>query len=390
MKSITIVGGGLAGLTLGIGLRPRGVPVKIVEAAHYPRHRVCGEFISGRGLITLERLGLLPALYEAGARPAHTVAFYNRLATTGTLPLPSEALCCGRFQLDATLAKEFRKLGGTLVEGTRWQGPFAKEGVIRATGRRLQPDANGWRWFGLKVHARRIVLDADLELHFLSNGYVGLCQLEDGKINICALLRSRSALPNLRRPWPSEFRGAAGSALAARLSHAEFDDSSFCSIAGLPFGSLTTTRSRRRKEALTLFGSRISDLGFGEANLVTPAAAKAETSPHAFASERGVEMECSIGDALGMIAPMTGNGMSMALESAELALEPLKHYSDGTLPWQETQALIQARCRSMFSHRLNVAAWLHSAVFREALRSVMIQLLSRCPRLLRFLFSHTR
>jgi NADPH-dependent 2,4-dienoyl-CoA reductase/sulfur reductase-like enzyme len=41
-KSITIVGGGLAGLTLGIGLRQRSVPVTIQEAANYPRHRVCG------------------------------------------------------------------------------------------------------------------------------------------------------------------------------------------------------------------------------------------------------------------------------------------------------------------------------------------------------------
>jgi 2-polyprenyl-6-methoxyphenol hydroxylase-like FAD-dependent oxidoreductase len=48
-KPITIVGGGLAGLTLGIGLRRRGVPAALWEAGHYPRHRVCGEFICGRG-----------------------------------------------------------------------------------------------------------------------------------------------------------------------------------------------------------------------------------------------------------------------------------------------------------------------------------------------------
>ena len=56
-KPITIIGGGLAGLTLGIGLRQREVPVTIWEAGNYPRHRVCGEFISGNGQAVLERLG---------------------------------------------------------------------------------------------------------------------------------------------------------------------------------------------------------------------------------------------------------------------------------------------------------------------------------------------
>ena len=73
IKRITVVGGGLAGLSLGIGLRQRGVPVTVREAGHYPRHRVCGEFISGNGPAVLERLGLLPRFEQAGAFRARTV-----------------------------------------------------------------------------------------------------------------------------------------------------------------------------------------------------------------------------------------------------------------------------------------------------------------------------
>src|SRR5438094_531139 len=72
MKPITIIGGGLAGLTLGIGLRRQGVPVALFEAGHYPRHRVCGEFISGRGQAALQRLGLARLLLEQGAIAART------------------------------------------------------------------------------------------------------------------------------------------------------------------------------------------------------------------------------------------------------------------------------------------------------------------------------
>ena len=59
VKPITIVGGGLAGLALGVALRRNDVPVSVIEAGHYPRHRVCGEFISGEGLRVLDGLAVL-------------------------------------------------------------------------------------------------------------------------------------------------------------------------------------------------------------------------------------------------------------------------------------------------------------------------------------------
>jgi 2-polyprenyl-6-methoxyphenol hydroxylase-like FAD-dependent oxidoreductase len=77
-KRITIVGGGLAGLTLGIALRQREVAVTICEAGHYPRHRVCGEFISGRGQATLARLGMSKLINESGAVSAQTAAFFRQ------------------------------------------------------------------------------------------------------------------------------------------------------------------------------------------------------------------------------------------------------------------------------------------------------------------------
>jgi 2-polyprenyl-6-methoxyphenol hydroxylase-like FAD-dependent oxidoreductase len=63
--SILIAGGGLAGLSLGIALQSRGVSVTLHEASTYPRHRVCGEFISGVGDETLGALGIPDCLNDA-------------------------------------------------------------------------------------------------------------------------------------------------------------------------------------------------------------------------------------------------------------------------------------------------------------------------------------
>src|SRR6266568_3721640 len=119
VKPITIVGGGLAGLTLGIGLRQHGIPVTLSEAGHYPRHRVCGEFISGRGQETLARLGLRETLEQAGAVNADTAAFFSASRSTGPRPLPAQAICLSRFTLDTSLAEKFHELGGELLEGQR-------------------------------------------------------------------------------------------------------------------------------------------------------------------------------------------------------------------------------------------------------------------------------
>src|ERR1017187_5908771 len=100
-KTITIVGGGLAGLTLGIGLRQREVPVKIFEAGNYPRHRVCGEFISGNGQAVLDRLGLLARFEQAGAVRARTALFVCGTSRSPIRQLAAPALCLSRLAMDA-------------------------------------------------------------------------------------------------------------------------------------------------------------------------------------------------------------------------------------------------------------------------------------------------
>ena len=106
---ITVVGGGLAGLTLGVALRQRGVPVTLYEAGSYPRHRVCGEFICGRGIDVLHTLGLYPKFVAAGAVEARSAAFCEEARRYRPKALPRVGLCLSRHAMDRLLAEEFQR-----------------------------------------------------------------------------------------------------------------------------------------------------------------------------------------------------------------------------------------------------------------------------------------
>jgi flavin-dependent dehydrogenase len=343
-KTITIVGGGLAGLTLGIGLRQRGIPAMVWEAGDYPRHRVCGEFISGRGQGALTRLGLREKILGAGAIPARTTAFFSETAASRICELAEPAWSISRFVLDELLAREFRQLGGELREKERWRGAEFSEGVMRASGRRAQPVANGWRWFGLKVHARNVPLAADLEMHVSPASYLGMSRLANGEVNICGLFRRPANAAEPAAAWQEALRGAIGSPRHERLRNAVFDESSFCSVAGLSLAP-------RRAAALA---------------------------------------ECSVGDAITMIPPVTGNGMSMAFESAEMSIAPLADYSDGKLSWTEARQTIARRCDEAFARRLAWADRLQRMMFMPRLQTALVLFVPRCQWLWRLLLERTR
>lgn len=343
---IIIVGGGLAGLTLGIGLRQRGVPVTIQEAGDYPRHRVCGEFVSGGGQAVLERLGLLADLHKAGAVYARTAMFAGGAGQSPIRRLPSPALCLSRHTMDALLAKTFQQLGGDLRVLSRWTAIDCGEGVVLATGRRAQSTENGARWFGVKAHvsdASRVSLQADLEMHLSPNGYVGVSRINDGQLNVCGLFRARASHrhPESRAEW---LRGPVNSLLRERLGAVEFEPRSFCSVAGLQL------KPQR-------------------------ASAKAE---------------CRIGDALTMTPPVTGNGMSMAFESAEMAIAPLAAYSRGQLTWAQAQGEIAFACDAAFSRRLAWARLLQWMMVSPLLQRGFGKFLLRSEWLWEWMFERTR
>jgi menaquinone-9 beta-reductase len=303
-RAIKIVGGGLCGLSLGIALRRRGVPVTLHEAGRYPRHRVCGEFISGVRREVLETLGLEDIL-QTGVSQESTV-WYHGSRRVLVAKLPERALGISRWVLDHALQLRFQEVGGVLVERSRVTSGNP-EGQVWCCGR---VPARG-QWIGLKCHVRGMDVEADLEVHLGRNGYVGAARVGDGRVNVCGLFRVDRSLAG--QDVLSAYLEAGGlSVLARRMSVASVDESSRAAVAGFCLG-------RQPKEVGRL----------------------------------------ALGDAWGMIPPFTGNGMSMAFESAELALDPLSRYADGMTDWNEAEKCIERQLRIKFSRRLLGSQILH-------------------------------
>jgi 2-polyprenyl-6-methoxyphenol hydroxylase-like FAD-dependent oxidoreductase len=198
--------------------------------------------------------------------------------------------------------------GGQLRTQTRAHAPDLRPGLVCTTGRRR----SGSAWLGLKIHARNLSLERDLELHLGHGAYIGLTKVEGERVNLCGLFPRRELSARGPELIIAHLRAANLDGLADRLAGADFDHESFSAVAAVGF-----------------------DRHF------PPAAGLA------------------LGDAAAMIPPFTGNGMAMAFESAAHALGPLVLYCHGSLDWPTAAQTIQAALRRHFRLRLAAAGLLH-------------------------------
>lgn len=298
-RPITIAGGGLAGLSLGIALRERGADVTLHEAGSYPRHRVCGEFLSGVSDQTLDRLGISGDV--ANAVSLRSSCWFNHAGSLGEVALSGRGI--SRRLLDDRLQKRFTALGGNLVTESRIQ---PGEGVVWAAGRMRRPSP----WIGLKCHVQGMELTHDLEMHVGASGYAGLARIEGGLVNLCGLFHAGSASGKGVDLLLGCLRSGGLHRLAKRIGDAIPDQESFCGVAGFRFG-------------------------------------------------RGTSGSFSIGDAALMIPPFTGNGMSMALEAADQSVQPAMEFVTGRISWAEASARSTAAQRRHFRRRMMIASLIH-------------------------------
>jgi flavin-dependent dehydrogenase len=321
---VNIAGGGIAGLALGLALRREGVPVVLSEAGTYPRHRLCGEFLSGAGAEEFAALG-------AGDLLEHSVPLTDTAWFCGDRPvfrreLPEPAHGISRWRLDAALAGRFTALGGELRCEQRISAPPQAEGWVMATGR-VRTDAG--RWFAQKEHYQNLPVTAGLEMHLGRGGYAGLARVDDGVVNVCALLPAATG----RMPataLPDRLRACGLNELAARLESASPVAFSRCGVARFGTGWQPQRDGR-----------------------------------------------LCIGDHCAIIPPFAGHGLSMAIFAALEAAPLLAAWSAGRLAWRNAVQSVQAALRRKFLVRLRWAARLHPVLLHPAGHGIIRFLASR-------------
>jgi flavin-dependent dehydrogenase len=383
---VTVIGGGPAGLSAAIALAGRGLRVLVAEAKTYPHDKLCGEFLSPECAGLLEALGLAHALRALDAAPIETACLTAPDGTAWETRLPGMAWGLTRRALDAALAEQARAAGaevrtgcavidlsGSLEAGytlhTRLRGGRVGEvharAVIAAHGKRAALDAALGRRFlrqpqpfvALKAHFRGPALPGRIELHGFPGGYCGLSEFEprageSGRAaNVCLLVRAEV--------FSAAADGAAGPERVAAF--------------------LAWMRAQNpRLEAWLARATPLNGRWLSIAQVP-------------FVGKQPVEAGVLLaGDAAGLIAPLAGDGIAMALRAGPLAAEYASDFLDKRVSAETARQGYARAWRREFGPRLRLARALQGWMLRPAWLGLGLRLLKAAPRLGTYLVVHTR
>jgi flavin-dependent dehydrogenase len=203
-----IIGGGVAGLSCAIALCEKKERPLIIEAGHYPSHKICGEFISYEGLAYLKNWAIHPL------EVPQAVIYSGTRRLSFTFPKACGAL--SHMQLDPLLAKRAEEGGAMLLTDTQVidfrpkmgasddhlirlsNGQEIKvEHVLIATGRlgnapikTIQPS-----YVGYKAHFKNVDTKGNLELYSLPGAYLGITPIEGGMHNVACIAKNHQLNP---------------------------------------------------------------------------------------------------------------------------------------------------------------------------------------------------
>lgn len=330
MHDVIIVGGGLGGLVSSIILAKTGLNVMVIEKKTYPFHKVCGEYISNEVRPFLESLGL--NIKELGVKNITNFRFTSPSGRALETKLDLGGFGISRYKIDNALFELANSLDVKFileksVENIEFENDIfniqisnnenlTAKFVIGSYGKRTKLDASLNRPFlqkkspyiGVKYHIKTDFPQNLIALHNFQDGYCGISAIENDKYCLC-YLSSRSNLKKYGSIDEMEKN------VLMKNPHLKqiFENSEF--IYDKPLV--------------------INEISFAKKNSV----------------ENHILM---VGDTAGLITPLCGNGMAMAIHSAKIASELIIRHIKAGSSRIELEKLYENEWNSAFANRLRV------------------------------------
>ena len=355
---VIIVGGGLAGLTSAIHLSTRKKRVLLIEKNEYPKHKVCGEYISNEVLPYLNSLGINPI--SEGAKQITKVHISTTKSNLIKGELPLGGFGMSRYFLDNLLVKKAHLNGVQILKDTVESIHFKKDSftittkssavfqskiTIGAFGKRSSLDQKMKRKFiqkkspylAVKIHVKGVFPENLVALHNFKGGYCGVSKVEDNAINVCYITEYRS------------FK-----------KHKNITD----------FQEQVVFKNKHLRKI------------FKE---TSPVFEKPLTiSQVSFQTKNPVEDHIIMcGDTAGMIHPLCGNGMGMAISSAQLASIRILQFLNGEIKTREGLEKQYLRdWNKEFKIRLKAGHFIAWLFRNHTISQIAYSILKRIPSLL--------
>lgn len=352
---IIIIGGGLAGLTCAIHISKSDFRVLLIEKNTYPKHKVCGEYVSNEVLPYLEYLGFNPFEFGAKRITNFRLTTHNNKSIEAKLPLGGFGL--SRFQFDFQLYQLALKNGVEVYHDTVNNITFESDAfqietkahpvlnsklIVGAYGKRSNLDVKLNRTFiikkssylGVKIHVSGHFPEDTVALHNFKGGYCGVSKIENDHINLCYI---------------------------------------------------TNYKSFKRYKDINTFNEKVvfknNALKAIFKNTVPQFKNPLTISQISFQTKNPVENHILMcGDTAGMIHPLCGNGMGMAIRSSQLASELIIGYLQGKIASRNAMEREYVKqWYKTFRFRLKVGHIIAYFFNKEWLAPKLLALLRRVP-----------
>ena len=362
-SEIIIIGGGLAGLISGIHLVKNGFSVTIFEKNEFPKHKVCGEYISNEVLEYLKFLEL--NINSLRPKNIDKLSFSLVSGKTINTKLPLGGFGISRYELDNYLYKKAIELGCKVIQETVIDVIFTDEVfavasnkksytakiVLGAFGKRSNLDVSFNRsfiqkksnWLGVKAHYKVNLSDNLVGLHHFKGGYCGVSKIENDNVNICYLANYES--------------------FKRYKSIEEFQEKIVCENPNLQ--RIFDEAEIQFEKPLT-----ISQISFDEKKCV----------------ENHILM---IGDTAGLIHPLCGNGMAMAIHSAKLASESVIDFIENKISRNQMENDYSKKWNYNFKKRLKMGRLLGKLLQKQKLANFVLKIILVFPSLLPIIIKKT-